>query len=278
MSIDRLILWRHGLTEWNSAGRFQGQQDVPLAPKGERQAAEAAPYLAAEKPAAIYASDLQRALATARALAELTDLDVHEDQRLRETSLGLWEGLDRAEVAERFPDELAAWQRGDEVHRGHGESASEVADRAIALVQEISESHDGTVVLVAHGGMHKALLARAIGLPEAHWMQLSPLANCRWSDLRRSNDGSWRLHGHNVGPLAALEEESTPNVDSDETLSTEEPPASPKPAGTDRGTLTDQTATAEPIVPEEVPAYSREQVAGDYRYQQLLGNLPAEDK
>ncbi len=227
MSIERLILWRHGLTDWNSAGRFQGQQDVPLAPKGIRQAAEAAPYLAAERPSAIYSSDLSRAMQTAAALAELTGMEVNADRRLRETSLGRWEGLDRAEVAARYPEELAAWQRGDEVHRGDGESAPEVADRATALLAEIVPGYDGTVVLVAHGGTHKALLARLLGLPEEHWMQLSPLANCRWSELRRGSRGSWRLHGHNVGPLAALEEESTPNVDSDETLSTERPQPTP---------------------------------------------------
>jgi len=227
VSIERLILWRHGLTAWNSAGRFQGQQDVPLAPKGLRQAAEAAPYLAAEQPTAIYSSDLSRAMQTAAALADLTGQPIHPDPRLRETSLGSWEGLDRAQVAARFPDELAAWQRGDEVHRGGGESAPQVADRAAALLAEIVHVHDGTVVLVAHGGTHKALTARVLGLPEEHWMQLSPLANCRWSELRRGHGDTWRLHGHNVGPLAALEEESTPNVDSDETLSTERPAPSP---------------------------------------------------
>ena len=113
------------------------------------------------------------------------------------------------------------------MHRGGGESAPQVADRAAALLAEIVHVHDGTVVLVAHGGTHKALTARVLGLPEEHWMQLSPLANCRWSELRRGHGDTWRLHGHNVGPLAALEEESTPNVDSDETLSTERPAPSP---------------------------------------------------
>lgn len=218
MSIDRLILWRHGRTEWNALGRFQGQRDVALDATGIAQAVCAAPYLAAEGPTAIYCSDLTRARQTAQPLADITGLAVTYDVRLRETSLGTWEGLDRAEVQARFPEELAAWQRGDEVHRGHGESAAEVAERTAQLVEQITDDGNGTVVLVAHGGSLKALMVNAIGLPERHWMQLSALANCRWSELRRTTGGDWRLHGHNVGPLEKLPGDLIPNVDSDETL------------------------------------------------------------
>lgn len=216
MSIERLILWRHGRTEWNALGRFQGQRDVALDSTGIAQAVRAAPHLAIENPTAIYCSDLSRACQTAQPLADLTGLEVTCDPRLRETSLGTWEGLDREQVEALFPDELAAWQRGDEVRRGHGETAAEVADRTTDLVREITDRHDGTVVFVAHGGSLKALMVKAIGLPEPHWMQLSALANCRWSELLRTSAGQWRLHGHNLGPLEQAPADHTPNVDSDE--------------------------------------------------------------
>lgn len=217
MTVDRLLLWRHGRTEWNASGRFQGQQDTPLDATGIAQAAEAAPYLAAEKPTAIFSSDLDRAVRTAQTLADLVGLTVHTDRRLRETSLGGWEGLDRAQVQERFPDEFAAWRSGTQTNPGNGETAPEVAARAAELVDEIVESCDGTVVLSAHGGALKALTARLIEMPEPTWSLIAPLRNCHWTELRRTDAGQWRLHGHNIyrltDPSTLTVEEL--NVDSD---------------------------------------------------------------
>ncbi|WP_134324619.1 histidine phosphatase family protein [Cumulibacter soli] len=217
MSLERLLLWRHGRTTWNSLGRFQGQLDTALDEVGLAQAREAAPYLAAEEPSAIYASDLSRAATTAGTLAELAGLPVHTDPRLRETSLGGWEGLDRAGVAERFPDEFAAWTSGGRSNPGNGESAAQVAQRGRELVDELLERHSGTVVLTAHGGSLKALAATLIGIPESTWSLLAPLRNCHWSELRRTEAGQWRLHAHNVYPLRSPEAlvGDELNVDSD---------------------------------------------------------------
>ena len=201
MSLERLLLWRHGRTEWNSLGRFQGQQDTALDATGISQAQQAAPYLAAEQPTAVYASDLGRAVATAQILADLLGLTVHTDSRLRETSLGSWEGLDRAGVAERFPQEFAAWTNGARSNPGDGEIALDVARRANELVEQIARHEHGTVVLAAHGGSLKALTASLIGMPESSWSLLAPLRNCHWTELRRTESGAWRLHAHNVFPL-----------------------------------------------------------------------------
>lgn len=217
MSLERLLLWRHGRTEWNSLGRFQGQQDTALDEVGIAQAQQAAPYLAVERPTAVYASDLSRAVMTGQVLAALLNVQVQPDPRLRETSLGTWEGLDRAEVAAHFPDEYAAWSSGARTNPGNGESAPQVALRARELVEEIIEREHGSVVLTAHGGSLKALTASLVGMPEPTWSLLSPLRNCHWTELRRTDSGAWRLHAHNVFPLidprTLLTEEL--NVDSD---------------------------------------------------------------
>lgn len=217
MSLERLLLWRHGRTEWNSLGRFQGQQDTALDEVGIAQAQQAAPYLAIERPSAIYTSDLERAVITGQFLAQLAGLAVHPDKRLRETGLGGWEGLDRAGVAERFPEEFAAWTSGARSNPGNGEVALDVARRARELIGEIAVREHGTVVLVAHGGSLKALTASLIGMPEDTWSLLAPLRNCHWTELRLTESGAWRLHAHNIFPLhdprTLMTEEL--NVDSD---------------------------------------------------------------
>jgi len=217
VSLQRLLLWRHGRTSWNAGGRFQGQLDTPLDETGIAQAAEAAPYLAAEQPTAIYASDLSRAMVTAQVLGDYLGLPVTGDARLRETSLGGWEGLDRAAVAERFPDEFAAWTSGVRTFPGNGEHARDVARRAGSLVEEIADRESGTVVLAAHGGSLKALTANLLGLPDQLWSLIAPLRNCHWTELRRTDAGTWRLHAHNVYPLSDPRTLTTEelNVDSD---------------------------------------------------------------
>lgn len=217
MSLERLLLWRHGRTEWNSLGRFQGQQDTALDEVGLAQALQAAPYLAAEQPTAIYSSDLERATRTGQALANLLGLTVQTDPRLRETGLGSWEGLDRAEVAQQFPEEYAAWSSGTRPNPGNGEKAADVARRTSALVREIAQHEHGTVVLAAHGGSLKALTVSLIGMPESTWSLLAPLRNCHWTELRLTESGEWRLHAHNVFPLHDPREltHEELNVDSD---------------------------------------------------------------
>ena len=88
----RIVLWRHGQTDWNVENRFQGHSDIPLNKVGQYQASEAAKVLAALRPDRIISSDLIRAQSTAAALAALTDITVEINPNLRETDGGLWEG------------------------------------------------------------------------------------------------------------------------------------------------------------------------------------------
>jgi broad specificity phosphatase PhoE len=188
-------LWRHGQTAFNAERRFQGQTDIPLNALGRRQAAQAARYLAAFQPDAIFASDLSRATETAGALAQLTGLSVKLDEDLRERHGGAWEGKTDAEIREQYPEAFAAWVPPD------GETAAAVADRASAALERIADSMPGgsLAVVTGHGANLGMGMARLLGVPEGLRM-LGPFGNCRWSVIGRRR-GQWRLLEHNVGSL-----------------------------------------------------------------------------
>jgi broad specificity phosphatase PhoE len=192
----RLVLWRHGQTQWNAEGRFQGQSDIPLDPEGERQAERSARLLAALQPAAIFSSDLIRAMATAAPLARLTSLTVISDKDLRERYGGEWEGLTDTEIRARYPDAHLNCQPPG------GETSAAVADRAAAAMDRIAESlaPEALAVVVSHGAALRLGAARLLGLPEELWGAVGPLANCAWSVLGRRR-GRWRLLEHNAGTL-----------------------------------------------------------------------------
>jgi glucosyl-3-phosphoglycerate phosphatase len=207
--IVKLVLWRHGQTTFNVERRFQGQTDVPLNEVGRAQAMEAAPYLAALGPDAIFSSDLSRAAQTAGFLAELTGLPVQLDKDLRERGGGSWEGMTAAEIQARFPDAYAAWEPPD------GETALAVADRAEAAMRRIADSlpGGGIAVVVAHGGTLGFGAARLVGIPDG-LRALGPFGNCRWSVLSRRH-GKWRVLEHNAGvlPEPVLTAEAVPDAE-----------------------------------------------------------------
>jgi len=174
----RLLLVRHGLTDWNAAQRFQGQHDVPLNLTGRQQAAALGERLAGEPIQAIYASDLQRAQATARAIAARHPCPVVVKPRLREISFGAWEGLTYAEIASGDPAMLAAWENNilENAPPG-GETLNQLARRVQTVLDDLLAAHEGaTLLLVAHGGPLQVLACLALGLPpEKYWMfHLSP--------------------------------------------------------------------------------------------------------
>jgi glucosyl-3-phosphoglycerate phosphatase len=192
----RIVLLRHGRTEWNATRRYQGQADPPLDEVGRAQAIEVASLIAAMRPDLLVSSDLLRARQTAEKVASLTGLELGLDARLRERNLGHWQGLTREEVASRYPEEFAEWLAGRDVTRRGGESRVEVADRARQLVAELPAVE--LVVLVSHGATVMCLSAALLGLPQTPSV-LGPLANCHWTELRNNGSG-WTLRAHNAGP------------------------------------------------------------------------------
>ena len=148
-----LIAARHGETDWNAAGRIQGQRDIPLNEAGRRQVKDAATRIAEYSPTSIWSSDLSRAVDTANALAEIVSLPVSIDERLREIYVGAWEGLDLDEVAERFPEEWLAWKNGEDIRRGGGESRADLAVRVGTAMEEIvnDPTSGNCVAIFGHG-------------------------------------------------------------------------------------------------------------------------------
>jgi broad specificity phosphatase PhoE len=169
--VTEILLARHGETDWNRARRVQGQTDRPLNDEGRRQAAELARSLAGEHLDAVYASDLLRALDTARVVAEPRGLDVVTLPELRERDFGTWEGLTDAEILERFPHaRTAPW--------GDAETREQLAARVIAAVDEIVERHaGGRVLIVSHGGPIRAVLRHCSASADG------PIVNCHVTRL-----------------------------------------------------------------------------------------------
>lgn len=223
LPVPRLILWRHGRTEWNAAGRFQGQLDPPLDERGRRQAAVAAPYVASglsPEDTVVVSSDLSRAAETARTLAGFLGVQVRLDERLREHGMGSWEGLTREEVADRFPAQYADWMAGRPVLDRGGEDHAGVADRAVAALADLPPV--STAVVVTHGGTSGRLIERLLELGSDHRRVFGPLGNCAWSELVLQA-GRWRLLRHNsavqpppggrvegIGPVPAADARATP--------------------------------------------------------------------
>jgi len=166
VAATRILLARHGETDWNRIGRWQGQADPPLNADGRDQAAALADELAGDGIAAIYSSDLRRASETADTVAARLGLPVVLDPGLREIDVGSWSGLTRAEVEERFPEGFARWQDGDIGH--DGETSEELTDRIVAAVQRIAAAHEGErVLVVSHGAAIRALRRHVAGEPGA---------------------------------------------------------------------------------------------------------------
>jgi glucosyl-3-phosphoglycerate phosphatase len=202
MTAARLVLLRHGRTEWNVTGRFQGQAEVPLDEVGREQAAVAAPLVAAFEPVAIFSSDLLRTCQTAEPLAALTGLEVQTDKRLREIHVGSWEGLLGEEIRARDPELAERVWRGEDVRRSPtGESPQEVADRVAEALTEIAETADdgSTIAVVTHGLAGRVGACRFVGLPFEHWRLFGGLANCAWISLDRHRSGAyWRIETYNA--------------------------------------------------------------------------------
>ncbi|HEX7083206.1 MAG TPA: histidine phosphatase family protein [Gaiellaceae bacterium] len=164
-----VILARHGETDWNSQGRWQGWADPPLNERGRQQAAALAERLRETPFDAVYTSDLRRAHETAEIVARPHGVPVVADPGLREIDVGSWSGLTRAEIDERFGGE-----------RPDGETREQHRARVRAAAERLVRAHgDERILLVSHGGTMRALADAFDG----------PIANCgtielRWADGR----------------------------------------------------------------------------------------------
>ena len=164
--MTQLLLVRHGQSEWNAAGRIQGQADVPLDETGLAQAQRIAERLAGQPVAAIYASPLRRARITAEAIGARHGLLVECDARLMEYQFGVVSGLTWPEVVERQPEFARRWADDAWAVPVEGSEGRAVfAARVTAAMDAIVTRHpDQQVVVVAHGGTFNVYLAVMLGL------------------------------------------------------------------------------------------------------------------
>jgi probable phosphoglycerate mutase len=162
-----LIVVRHGETEWNAAGRIQGQLNSRLNEAGRAQAEALAERLALEPLVAIYSSDLGRTLETAAPTADVQVLDIVTDARLRERHLGAFQGMTFKEAAVAHPELYAAYKARDpSADCDGGESLLDVRARVEAVLLEIAARHVGdTVLVVTHGGVLDQIYRLATGMP-----------------------------------------------------------------------------------------------------------------
>lgn len=154
---------RHAQSIWNAEDRWQGQTDVPLSELGKDEARSVGARLGPERFDRIVASDLSRAMDTARAIAG--ERAVEPRQGLREMNLGAWCGLPHTDVMSRFPEELLALQRGDPMRiGGTGETLHEFGARVLGELETLEQRGDERVLVVAHGGVIRAVLFALLGL------------------------------------------------------------------------------------------------------------------
>jgi broad specificity phosphatase PhoE len=172
--VTTILLARHGETDWNRKGRFQGYADPPLNRTGRAQAVDLSVALMAEQLAAVYSSPLRRALETAEVLAASHGLEPVPVDDLREVDVGSWSGLTRAEVEERFPAQFARWLDYGQGWED-GETYEEMGRRAVDALLGLAAAHDGERVLaVTHGGPIRAAFAFADGTTHAEARRLGP--------------------------------------------------------------------------------------------------------
>ena len=159
----RVLAIRHGETDWNVDGRIQGQLDVPLNAMGRWQVHRLALALADEDIAAIYSSDLLRALETAQAVARGCGRPIVTDTGLRERGFGEFEGLSYAEISRRWPALSERWRRRDPTFGAPGgETLNDFYARSVAAATQLAARHPGqTIALVSHGGVMDCLYRAA---------------------------------------------------------------------------------------------------------------------
>lgn len=198
----RLILLRHGETQANVNGVWQGHLDVPLTARGRDQAAAAAAVVAAYGPVRVVASDLQRAAVTGRAVADACGVELELDPRWREFDVGQWTGLTSAEVIARNPQERLRALRGEEQRRGiDGEGPAHVLARVRPALEDLVAGlgPGQCAVIATHGGTLRVIAGSLLGLDSVTATRLlTGPGNCQWADLVESDQGGWRLAGWNL--------------------------------------------------------------------------------
>lgn len=189
----RIILLRHGETTWNIEGRYQGQEDTPLSPRGLEQGRKAALALKNIPIDRAISSPLSRSFETCRMASDYHHLTVMKDGRLIEISHGLWEGIHADEIEARYPKEFRLWHtHPEQVQMPEGENLEDVRKRAREAFDEYAAKYDGETVLVAaHDAVNKAIVCDLLGLDMSHFWQIKQDNAC--INVLECDKSIWRL-------------------------------------------------------------------------------------
>jgi broad specificity phosphatase PhoE len=214
-----LVLVRHGETEWNRNGRWQGQKDIPLSEVGRAQARLLAARLRKEPGMyhALYSSDLSRAWETAEIIGQAICLGPISAPPLREIHLGNWEGHSVAEIIEAYPEEWARLEAGEDIRRGGGESYGAFQTRIMDWLTTTARSQLGkTIVAVTHGGCIRSAQLAIRHLPWSDRHLIPSIENASISKLGYSDSGWTILQDADIRHLEMPADGIPPQVTLDE--------------------------------------------------------------
>jgi alpha-ribazole phosphatase len=171
--LSRLLLVRHGLTEFNSTRRFAGYWDGELTAEGLRQVEKLRDRLAKEKIDAVYCSDLKRAVVTAEVIASGREVEIVRCSELREINYGVCDGLTFEEIGQRYPElRESIINFSLELSFPGGESFREFIARTSKFLGRLNKhTEEQTILIVAHGGPIRVLVCELLGIDQSHWRQ-----------------------------------------------------------------------------------------------------------
>ena len=208
MISTRIVAIRHGETAWNASTRIQGHTDIPLNDHGQRQAQLLGQALSQADPMdAIYSSDLQRALATAQALALHTGARLVTHVGLRERAFGDFEGRSFAQIEQEMPEQAQLWRTRvpDWIPPGGGESLLAMQQRVMATVNALAQQHPGQqIAVVAHGGvldlLYRAATQQSLQAPRSWVLGNAVINRLLWTPQSLTLVG-WGDDAHLHGPV-----------------------------------------------------------------------------
>jgi probable phosphoglycerate mutase len=172
----KLVLVRHGETEWNKLGRFQGHQDVDLNEKGAAQARESAQAVAQWQHSAVYSSPLHRAMQVAEEISLLSGMPVVAVPEFMELKLGDLEGITGRDLRETWPELYISWRSDPgRVSMPNGESLAELQERAWCALIDLEQTHhrDDAVIVVSHNFAIRTMIGKLLGMPLSNFHRLS---------------------------------------------------------------------------------------------------------
>lgn len=192
---DSLFVYivRHGKTNWNYEGRFQGQEDIPLNGEGRAQAKLAAAALRGVVFDAAWSSDLSRAAETAKIILGNRRLKLNASKNLREQNYGQWAGRTSADIIRMFPEDIERRKRDRFTMRPTGgESLAEMQARVVAQFEKIAgRKKRGNILVVTHGGPSFAFISHVIA-PDSRMKGNFTVQNCAVNIVARTKAG-WKL-------------------------------------------------------------------------------------